>query len=584
MRKFIGVLLVLMLVVAPVSASVLDDVNLWIDNGIKSIISNLPKLSIANIGTVFVTCSSENPSCSYSGENWHITTNILSSNQILQITLPKGTTWTDSQTKVKATTGSDVILKIIPDKAVIRKSVSKTTLTYRACETLWGTVCASVYPINGYEPSGATSYKEVYYRVELISGGQTYGVDKKYSYNNLEGFFISDNKGNQARLTPSYMIDSGYNIELSNIVYLDNGYTGYDAFFQNTYKPSVDYVNKYIYESGSPKNWLDFLNAMKSKGGLRIVDDISPNVVNSEAVIEYPGGTVGLQGELLIPKAMATTITVQMEEGKPRVDSFTLSPSTWTIGQGVVSMEVKFTNIGQSPDWFTIGITPTSVGVLNYVQDRVYVQPNTQGTFTVRLTPTATSDSTTDIVAIVTASSTFFTDRKVATLKTVKPVEDCGIFGCTVKTQKVVIKAVNEQGSVLSNALIFVDGRQESQNGYFEKDMVLGKHYATTDNSTNKNLYAPTQLNFELKGGGIQTYELRFTTTPQDDGNDMTWIFWLFVIGVFIAIIYVSGLWKYIPILLNPAIIIPLLYLIGIGIVIFLLWGLINAIANFKLF
>lgn len=357
--------------------------------------------AVPYVGTVTVSCEN-GATCGYAGDNWHISTDILSANQNLRLTLPVKTTYTIGNDVM--TTNSEVALTIKPNRAEITKALDPITDKYMTCYYI---LCSYTYAIPGYKPSGASSYKTIFYDVVLESNGATYLKSMAFNYINQGEMTIQDGLGNQARLTPRYVIDTGYNYELAGIVYLDDGTGKYRGYFQNSYDNAIAKAKSSYGMTGRyPVTWNDYLTILKEYGLKEVTDIGNPTIYNNAVTINYPGGSVGITGELLIPKAMANTITVRINEGQPRIDSMTLNPPTITASTTSTLVTVRVTNIGSSDDWFTMGIDQT-IGDVNYLVNRLYINKGTQGTFTATVRPNGQNAINTPIKAVITASGSY---------------------------------------------------------------------------------------------------------------------------------------------------------------------------------
>ena len=579
MRKFIGILLILMLMVTPASASVLDDVNLWIDDGIKSIVGNLRTLSVPITGSVYVTCSSENPNCKYEGDNWYIQTTTIASNQHLVFTLPSGTKWTDDSTIT--TTGSTVKFTLTPVSAFQKQRVASIDKTYLTC---WLVACGWAKPIPGYQVAGY-SYKEVSINAKIESA---YGVNNApltYNYASNPTYSMSDGKYTM-QFSPSYLVDWGIDMGASSLVFVDDGFGigNYIAFSSSAFYSAHQATENELYYGGGdlskrPTNWREYLAYMKSQHGLiqyQLPKGTTLKITDSNTMVslEYPYGAVGIVGEILIPKAMATSVSVQIDDGKPQIDggSISVSPNPFNLGSGYITVTVPVKNTGTSADNFEMYIQQ-SFGIVSYVSNGGTIAAGSSATYSAKITPTVTSAQCPSFTITVEAMGSHEKDVETKTV--------CLVASSYTLKQWVAITTFDPDGKQLPTAPILQNGVQIG-TGFKRVELPYGTYEFSTNNISNPILYAPNPAIITLNGGAEREISLKFDTKPQSD--DYTWIFWLFVIGIFVAIIYVSGLWRHIPILLNPAIIIPLLYLIGILIVIIMLWGLINAIANFKLF
>lgn len=577
----IGLLLVLVMVNVG-SASIIDDINIAIDNGIKSVVNNLKTLALPGVGTVTITCGDGKLTCAYSGDYWHVTTNILTNEQILQMTLPEGTVWTDAQ-GTKATTGSSVVLKIIPDHAVIKKAVIPYSYSWK-CLLGWKTC----YPPanSAYQPAGASSEKEIYYTVKLTSQGVEYTKSQMYSYSNQGIVELTDNQGNKAVLSPSYVISSGHNIELAGIIYLDNGYGVYRPYLDSTFQAALNSYTNY------PEDYLGFITEMKNRGLVEVTDIGQPvkNALGNEFTITYPGGSVGLKSEMLISKGMASTVTVQMNQGKPQIDKMDFSPTEWNAGvpNQIIGITVFVTNIGTSTDWFTCTLD-SGIGSINYINNRVQIEAGKTNYCSIQLTPSGSSSL--PITARVT--STLGTTSMTKTLERIAAPIGCGIFGTDVCKQRVQVTAYKLPEKVrISNAIIKLDHLQVSDNGYYEGDVVYGDHVFTSENVTVNGVlyYPPTPYSVNLQGGTTKVIDLDFSTTPAgSDTNDYSWLLWPALIVILVIILYATGLYKNIlgfgSILIgNPMAVMGFLYLILAIILIIILWGIYNSIINFKIF
>lgn len=581
-QLIVGLIIVLMLANTG-SASIIDDINIAIDTGIKSVLKNILSLAIPGIGSVNISCGTGQMTCAYSGEYWHITTNTMTNEQILQMTLPEGTIWKNEQTGETATTGSNVILKIIPDAAVIKKSVIPYSYSWKC---LLGFKTCYPPANSAYQPSGASSEKEIYYTVELTSLDTKYTKSQMYSYANQGIVEMTDNQGNKAILTPSYVISSGHNIELAGIIYLDNGYGVYRPYFDSTFQTALNAYTNY------PEDYLGFITEMKKRGLTEVSDIGQPikNAAGNQFTITYPGGSVGLQSELLISKAMASTVTAQMNQGKPQIDKMDFSPSEWNAGvpNQIIGITIFVTNVGTSTDWFTCTLD-TGIGSINYIKNRIQIDAGKSNYCSIQLTPSGSSSLA--ITARVT--STLGTVSMTKILNHVAAPTGCGILGNEICKQRVQVTAYKLPEKVrISNAKIFLDNAQVSDNGYYEGDVVYGNHVFTSDNVTINGIlyYPPTPYEVNLQGGATKVIDLDFSTTPDDsDLNDYSWLLWPGLIVLLVIILYITGLYKNIlgfgSILLgNPMAVMGLLYLILAVILIVILWGIYNSIVNFKLF
>jgi len=575
MRKFIGILLILMLVVVPVSASVIDDMNLWIDNGIGAVLKSIKTLSLPTYSTITVRCD-EGATCSQSGENWAVSMNTLQNAQTLRMTLPSGTKQIVGD--VEVTTQGTVTIEIRDKPPIETVPVYQTSMMYvMRTGVLW---LQEEFPVPAYERSGVSSVITTNYDVQLIAPlGNSQILSKSYDYRNPSTIYLKDGAGNTATITPEHQVSGGYIVSIASVIFADNGYGTYQMYDKVDFLKYLEQVNYDVRMTltpwAPPHTWVEFLGLMKTKG-LRVWEDVP--VVKSgtnNMILTYPAGSVGTRLQAIIPKKMALTLEVIQHYGEPEIVSTDLSPSTIAVGQGYQTLTVKVINKG-SEDTISVSLPYINgMSVTNVINSLIIAKDRT-GTFVFYLTPTlSASNPSLPIRILVTAhGSGIQTEKTIYSNVQVLPPD--------VKTQDMIITAYGtDKVAILSNAPLFVNG-QQAGIGSVRVNKPLGTYMVTTNNNSNPTLYAPTPLEVVLSGGEPKEVKLYFSSTPQSD--DYTWIFWLFVIGIFVAIIYVSGLWRHIPILLNPAIIIPLLYLIGFGIVIFLLWGLINAIANFKLF
>ena len=526
MKKLIIFSLILMLA-ATASASPIDDVRSWLRDYANP-------LSIPTIGTVTVSCDN-GATCGYAGDNWHITTNTIGSNQNLAITLPAGKSWTDRATNTVATTQSEVKLTISPLKATDSVPVRAIPLTYRTC---WlGSFCGSPTPIPGFEPSDAYSITRVYYQFTLEDTKGSYTKDLQFDYNNQQAVFISDGTST-ARFTPTFQINTGYKIALTSVVFLDNGFGTYKAYTATSFITARTATENDIQWNigGLPGSWLEYIEYMKKKG-LQEATSLSPEITNQEATVDYPGGTVGLQGELLIPKAMANTVTVRMDYGKPELSPISASPDPWTIGQGAIHLRVYVKNIGDSSDNFRVGITQ-NVGTISAVTDFARIEKGATAGFEFILTPTVNTPQRMVITATATAQGSNAVASVQKTIEAVTPPQDCGIFGCSSKTQKVIVTVLGDDRNIISNAPIWQNSVQVSSNGRYEKDLILGTYEFKTDNRTNPGLIASTPISIKLSGGDTETVYLYLTSQPV--GEDMTWIFWL-ILSLIVAVVLIKG-------------------------------------------
>jgi len=564
MRKFIGVLLVLMLVVAPVSASMIDDVNLWIDDGIKSVVSNLRTLTFTSYASsVPVQIGYDKPS-----EFWILSATVgWSKDSAILVKLPYGSV-DDIGGGEGAKARKETTLTINPKGSYETATLTKTKINF-VTNTLGG-VDVPIYKVEG-----ASWITTTVYDVSLNGQTQTVKVGMNYP---------SDvNLGSGAFIKNLGILSNGANAPSGDFVLMQN----YDSSKWEFYRYDEVYAMKLYWEAHRPINiwasdtWYDIWKFCKDRNQLPPMQVMTANSYTFNPTTTTSVGTIQMNYDrvaysssivVYIPKVLADTIIIQIGGSKAVI----LSKTDFKVTEGnSASFGVIVRNDG-GDDYITVKATSqyyTISPVTKFMKNG-----ETQSFFMTAYALQIDGGDKSGLPVSVMADGTdpYSGDSTTTVYGT---TYDIPVIGPSKWKLTVIPK--NPEGQVISTADVYIDNEKvfTGQN-YVMKPK--GTYTITGGNVTR--LYAPTPIIVNMVDSDI-TKELQYSTVPsKQDEIDYTWIFWLFVIGIFVAIIYVSGLWKYIPILMNPAILIPLLYLIGIGIVIFLLWGLINAIANFKLF
>ena len=595
MKRIIGFLLILMLMVTPSSASVIDDMNLWIDDGIKSVLSSIKILSVTGI-TETIVCKPNDPFCGLSTKDtntWQMTSNVMSSSTSVKLIVPSGTEMSLSDgSKIKTT--SDISLTFVNGQPYQDVGLSNAGYkTYVKSGVWWNPLAVEVqYPQSYRTLSAASRIITSSYDVTLANQYGSKTVSNLFNYNSNKVITITDSSGKMATVTNQFQTYSGVSTEVGDVVIV-GGYGDLRTYYRTEFEAKNKLYNdcatdispipvcKKIYGDFDVQNdYTSVLNYLENKFGLQrqylstvgftVLDGTSGKIMR----IKYPSQGIGTYVLAEFPKSMVSYIIIQNIGSKAGDVSLSKYPDHIGYGEGAITITVTARNDGTSDMMYASNSLTGGWVITSTSPSGQYVDVGKTGTwyFEARLANSLSSTVTDNIC--ITVKGTLKSDSGIT--KCMSVIGDKTDVDPT--TYKVWVKAYKPDMTNLATAIIKQNGNVIGY-GSVETTLTNGKQYRFTSENTSG--FFPPVVDITVKGQPSEI-KLVFSSTPQ--GDDYTWIFWLFVIGIFVAILYVSGLWRYIPILLNPAIIIPLLYLIGFGIVIFLLWGLINAIANFKLF
>ncbi|NJD54545.1 MAG: hypothetical protein FIB07_17000 [Candidatus Methanoperedens sp.] len=553
MNKKIPIILIISLIMLPSTAlaAPIDDILHTLNQVVDKVKSSAQSMSLPGVGSITVTCD-QGATCGQSGENWLVTMNSMDTTQTIDLKLPEGTKSITGD--IEVTTQGTVTIEVrskapIQTIPVIYNSNYRYTVRDGSLETM------NTYSASVYDRSQMSSVISTNYDIQLLSAtGNSAVMSRSYDYRNPQPIYLYDGARNMATITPSHQTSGGFVTDTASVVFVDNGYGSTEAFDKVEFQRYLDKVTsedvQYIYPwqfSSAPNNWAEFLSKMKSKGLNQFQQtDMPITRSGSNVILTYPIGSIGTKLQAVIPKAMALSITVRQHWGQPRIDSATLSPERISLGQGQQTLTVKVTNLGSS-DVIGVGVIVNGDQVQSVVNSLTLAKDQ-QGTYTFYLQPTMTiadgSSANAVISIIATAGGSGLQDKTTLTqIVQGKPRTDCGWFGnCPTTTQKVSVTAYNVDGkSTLSNAPIFKNGVQIG-NGHAEVDLPYGEYAFTTNNNSNPTLYAPSEVKVTLSGGETKVVSLYFTTEPQGETVDLTWIIELLVGGIVLFWAWKSGL------------------------------------------
>jgi len=555
-NKIIKILIIMMLLagaVTPVSAfsNPINDLGDWI----SGILTGVQPLTVPIVGSVQVSCADGSTSCKYYGENWHIQTSVIANNQHLVFTLPAGTKWTDSSGTT--TSGSTVKFTLTPVNAFQKQRVSPIDKTYLTC---WFIACGWAKPIPGYQVAGY-SYKEVSINAKIES---VYGVNNAplvYNYASNPTYSMSDGKYTM-QFSPSYIVDWGIDMGASSLVYVDDGFgTGnYISFSSSAFYVAHQATEYELYYGGGdlskrPTNWREYLAYMKSQHGLvqyHFPSGTTLKVTDSNTMVslEYPYGAVGIVGEILIPKAMATSVTVEIDDGIPQIGTVTVSPNPFTLGSGYITVTVPVQNVGTSSDNFKMTIDQ-SFGIVSYISNGGTINKGGSAIYSAKITPTVTTSQVPSFTIFVEATGSH---EVTSVVKTVNLVAS----STTDPKQWVAITTLDPDGKQLPTAPILQNGVQIG-TGFKRVELVYGTYEFSTNNVSNPTLFAPNPAVITLSGGAEREVPLKFDTKPQED--DYTWIFWSILVGILLILSWRFGIIN--RIIANPIITIPIVIIVA---------------------
>lgn len=566
------IIAILLFAAVPASASWLDDANSAIGNTIQKVAQTAKTLSLPGVGSITVRCNT-GATCAQQGDNWVIAMTSMSNDQTIDMELQPGITSISGTSEL--TTGSSVTIEVTEKAPIQSVPVSLNTINqFRLRNGILGAMVG--YPVSAYERSSLSSTIITNYVVVLKTADTiTAPIPMSYDYRDPQTIYLKDNIGNTATVSPSHQVSGGITTDVSSVFFVDNGYGTYEAFDKVNFKIYLDKVNGEVQWANPlaldqlPQNWAQFLARMKTLGLVQFTDLPLRLSGTNNIIMTYPVGSVGTQLQAVIPKAMAKTITVVQNWGDPVIDSATLSPQSIAKGQGVATLTVKVTNKGTSD---TINVNAVVNGAtVTAVVNSMRLAQGAQGTFTFMVNPMVSISSDVSISVIATAGGSGFQDTRTVVLTVTVPTP-----GAT--TQRVIVKAYTPDGAILSSAPIIKNGLQAGKGSY-DDTLPLGKYVFTTDNVSNPKLYAPTSQEVTLTGGEPKIVSLTFSTVPQGDIIDLTWLFWLVLVIVIVYIIYHFNIWKnpiFLALILNPTLWIGLAAL-------WILWMIYNFIINFKI-
>ncbi len=265
MKKIIGILLILMLMVIPVSASVIDDANTWLDNGIKNMMGNLRSLS-SYVGSQTVSCNDASVSCSMTGDIFIIRTDVQAGEDSLTLVIPAGQTFTLSDRVIK--TDQPVTLTLTPKTPYMTKPMVLNNYEYKyfICDTFSCLFPSDKY-LNAYTPFG-DAVVTTRYTIKLTDKyGATAEQSVSYNFNNptmTNTVYIRDNAGISATVVAKSQQSTGMVFDVGYIIVVPdgNGIGGYSIFDRTDFKNKLN--SQYSIELGRldgwnrPKSWNEF--------------------------------------------------------------------------------------------------------------------------------------------------------------------------------------------------------------------------------------------------------------------------------------------------------------------------------------
>lgn len=550
--KLIIFLVLSMLLVYPVQASFMTDLDNAIGNSFNKIAQAAKSLSIPTVGSVTIRCNS-GAACGQEGENWNIGMTSMSNAQTIDLELQPGIKSLSGNAEL--TTGASVTIEVTEKAPIQTVPVTlNTNNRYTLRNGFLGVM--NSYTANAYERSSISSTITTNYDIVLRTADITTApISKSYDYRNPQTIYLKDNAGNTATVSPSHQVSGGIVTDVGSVFFVDNGYGTIEAFDKVNFKYYLDKVNSEVqWFNSDPQSWAQFLARMKALG-LQQFTDLPLSRTGNNLIMTYPVGSVGTQLQAIIPKAMARTITVIQNWGEPVIDSSTLNPQQLIKGQGLSTLTVKVTNRG-SADTINVNIPNSNGATVTVITNSMRLAAGQQGTFSFMLNPTVSTDSNLPITITATAGGSGIQDTETVYLSVKVPTTTN-----PPAKQTVIVKTYTPEGAILSNAPIFKNGQQVG-SGTYEDNLPLGKYVFTTDNTTNPNYFAPTLQETTLTGGAPINIALTFSTTPPEDVLDLTWLFWG-ALGLIVGYIALKA--GFIAFLMkNPAYILLVIFMIFI--------------------
>jgi len=564
-NKLIKILIIMMLLagaVTPVSASSnpINDLGEWI----SGILTGVQPLTVPIIGTVSVSCADGSTTCKYYGDNWHIQTNTLANRQNLVFTLPAGTKLINKTDNSVTTAGTTVKFTLTPNSAMQVQPVATMNRDYTTCYPFGLCFWLTKTKIPGYQVS-SYAYKQVFVDTRLESArGSISKTLGPINYLNQPQFSMTDGV-DIMYFRPSYMVDWGLDLGTTSLIYVDNGYGDLIAFSSASFYSALDSTELALtlYPQFGPTNWIEYLAYMKLHYGLieyNLASKFSTGVVvklssNRDAVIvDYPYGTVGINGEMLIPKNMASSVTAQLDYGKPQIGTITRVPEPFTIGSNYITVTVPVTNIGSSADTFTLSLNQ-NIGTLTFGKRGSLIAQGSNDVYTVMIHPTTVVPQSYTFGVIVQAGGS----GEIAT----KTITGTLIGGNPEQKQWVTVTAYMPDGvTKISTAPIKQDGAQIGTGQVRVELSYPGNYVFTTENQTIAGItyYKPTPAEVTLNGGAERFINLPFSLTP-DPETDQTWIFWAILAVSLMLLAWRFGI--HTMIMANPIIVIPIVIVVA---------------------
>lgn len=599
-KSIIFILILIAGPISPVSATVIDDANAWIGNGIQAVINNANSLSLS--GTQTVSCADSTTSCSMDGQIFTIRSDVQAGDQALKLVIPSGQTFTLNDRTVKTT--QPVIFTLTPRTPYMTKPmvINDNEFKYFICDTFSCLFPSDKY-LKAYTPYG-DAVVTTRYTIQLTDKyGNTASKEVSYNFNDptmSNTVYIQDNAGITATVIAKSQQSTGMVFDVGYIVVVPdgNGIGGYNIFDRTDFKRYL--VNQYSIEQNRfdgwnrPKSWDEFLGRMKTTGlrALPVGYGSPPySFTETSLVVNYDERHVGTSVESRFPKTMVSFVEELLFSGIPRIASMSLLPDRIKPGMGDITASVDVYNDGTT-DTISVGI-PSGNGFTSQTLsgNNVKLAKGEHYVFVFRIIPTTKVNVDTEytVRAIATAQGS---GKAVETSKkyTLQPEPvDCPLWNplCKEQKQAMHVIAYRPDGTVLSNAAIIVNLQQKGTGDWMSEPLPYGTYIVSTNNQSNPELLAPHAETVVLSGGDMKVVKLSFA--PVTQGPDLTWIFWLFVAIIIVAALYFSGLWRVglstiKTFLMNPGLWIPALYLLALIIIVFLLYGLYNSIMSFKLF